>query len=157
MAVRSANFDYSTTKGILLPGFMETPDLLGTNLSSSLPGLPFAFGSSADIRDKAVARGMMSTDSLQNNPYMEKYSKTINAGAVVEPFTEFRIQLSAGLTRVENQTEFFKYDHAEQQFKHFSPQFGGNYSITTIAWKTAFTKEGANRSSPVFETFLDYR
>jgi cell surface protein SprA len=160
MGVRNASFEYRLTEGILLPGFMETPTLLGTNFNSGMPGLPFAFGSTRnDIRnqDQDILRKLMSTDSLQNQPYMEKLSKTINASALFEPFQEFRVQFTAGMTSAENHSEFFKYDPKEGKFGHYSPQMSGNFNISTIAWKTAFAKETTNRESPIFETFLDYR
>jgi len=161
MGVRNINVEYRITEGILMPGFMETPTILGTNFNSGLPGLPFAFGSTKDIRDRAVLRGLMSKDSLQNQPYMEKYSRSLAINALFEPFAEFRVQLNAGKTSAENHSEFFKWDwnlpEHEQHFRRFSQQMGGNYHITILAWRTAFVRERSNRESPIFEDFLDNR
>jgi cell surface protein SprA len=157
MGVRRAEIDYRVTEGISMPGFMETPTLLGTNFNTSMPGLPFAFGSTADIRERAVFLNLMSMDSLQNQPYIENFSKSISGSALFEPFADFQVTFNAGLTNAEDHREFFKYDQTQQKFKHFSPQMGGTYHISTIAWKTAFTKENTKRESPVFEAFLDYR
>jgi len=157
MSLRTAGFEYRVTNGILLPGFMESPTILGTNFNSGMPGLPFAFGSTADIRERATFLNLMSKDTLQNLPYMEKFSKSINVTALVEPFVDFRVQINAGLTQAENHSEFFKFDQMEGQFKSFAPQTSGNYHISVIAWKTAFAKDQSNRQNPTFETFLQHR
>jgi cell surface protein SprA len=138
---------------------METPTFFGTNFNSGMPGLPFVFGQKVDLRDQDqdVLRRIFSMDSLQNQPSIEKFSRTITAGALIEPFPDFRIQVSAERTSAERHSEFFKYDHAENQFKRFSPQFGGNHTISIIAWKTAFSKDNARRESPTFEAFLEHR
>ncbi|MCL2027701.1 MAG: cell surface protein SprA [Bacteroidales bacterium] len=167
MGVRNASFEYRVTEGILLPGFTESPTILGTNFNSMMPGLPFVFGSTRDFRNQ-VARlrenqeqvdflNYMSRDSLQNQPYMEKFNTSITATALFEPFVDFRIQFNAGLTSAETNSEFIKYDRHDEIFKSSAPQMRGNYNITTIAWKTAFVKDKANRENPTFETFLEYR
>ncbi|MDR2907223.1 MAG: cell surface protein SprA, partial [Bacteroidales bacterium] len=157
MGIRSANFEYRVTNGILLPGFMESPTLLGTNFNSAMPGLPFAFGSTQDIREKAAFMNLLSRDSLQNNPYMEKFNKTISASMLFEPFTDFRVQFNANMTKAEDNSVFYKYDWEQERFREYSPQFGGSYNITTIAWKTAFAKDNSSKESPIFQTFLDNR
>ncbi len=155
MGVRTGSINYSVTEGILLPGFMGEPTVLGTNFNTGLPGLPFAFGSTTDIREKAVMKSLMSKDSLQNQPYMEKLNKSLIASLLFEPFTDFRIQFNAQMTKTENRSEFYQYDGT--QFRSFSPQLGGNYNISVIAWKTAFKKDNDRNENPVFETFLNNR
>jgi cell surface protein SprA len=157
MSVRSANFEYRMTEGILLPGFMETPTILGTNFNSMMPGLPFAFGSTKDIREEAAFLNLISKDPLQNNSYMQKSSKTINAGAVVEPFPDFRINLTANVTEAKNSSEFYKWSDSLNAFGRFAPGMSGNYTISIIAIRTAFVSEKKNRESPTFETFLGHR
>ncbi len=157
MGFRNAGIEYQTTEGILLPGFMGTPTILGTNFNTNMPGLPFAFGSTRDIRDDAVRLNLMSKDSLQNYPYMEKFSKSISANALFEPFSELRVQFNALLTSAESHSEYFKYNATEQKFGRFSPQMSGNYNVSIIAWKTAFSKDNNLRENPIFETFLEYR
>jgi len=158
MGFRSASFEYRVTNGIMLPGFMGSPTLLGTDFATGLPGLPFAFGSTrGDIRQRAADMDLMSKDSLQNRPFMEKYTRSITVNALFEPFTDFRVQFNAGMTEARNHSEFFRYDPTEGRFRNFAPQTGGNFQITTIAIRTAFTSDRSNRISPTFETFLDYR
>jgi cell surface protein SprA len=157
MGVRNVNFEYRITEGILLPGFMETPTILGTNFNSGLPGLPFAFGSTRDIRERIVERDLLSKDPLQNNPYIEKLSKAMTASSLFEPFVDFRVQFNAGMTTVENHSEFYKYDTTENRFRSFSPQMSGNFNISIIALRTAFKKDNDNRENPTFQAFLDHR
>ncbi|MCL2414847.1 MAG: cell surface protein SprA [Bacteroidales bacterium] len=157
MGFRNVSFDYRVINGILLPGFMGSPTILGTDFATGLPGLPFAFGSTRDIRQRAAEMDLISRDSLQNRPFMQKHTRTINVNALFEPFVDLRVQLNAGKTETRNRSEFFRYDPTSGEFRNFMPQMGGNFQITTIAIRTAFISDRSNRESPVFETFLSHR
>jgi len=158
MGFRTASFEYRISNGIVLPGFMGSPTLLGTDFNTGLPGLPFAFGhTGGNIREQAAQRDMMSRDSLQNRAFMETQTRAINASALFEPLAEFRVQLTAGMTEGRNHSDFFRYDPESGQFRSFSPQTSGNFSVSTIAIRTAFSSDNDNRESPVFQRFLGYR
>ncbi|GHU85754.1 cell surface protein SprA [Bacteroidia bacterium] len=157
MMVRTAGIEYSQNSGMLLPGYMDEPDLLGTSLNTGMPGLPFAFGSQKDIKEKLAMNNFMSTDSMQNSMFEQKSNNIITANMVVEPFANFRIQLNANRTASENYTEFYKYNTKTNSFGHFSPQLGGNYSISIIALKTSFSKNDKQNNNDIFQSFLDNR
>jgi len=167
MGFRTASFEYRVTNGIVLPGFMGSPSLLGTDFNLGFPGLPFAFGwTGGDLRQQMATQDVLnglegprilSRDSLQNRPFMETQTRAINITALFEPLAEFRVQLTASMTEGRNHSDFFRYDIESGRFRSFSPQTSGNFSVSTIAIRTAFSSDNDNRESPVFQRFLGYR
>ncbi|MDR2511618.1 MAG: cell surface protein SprA [Bacteroidales bacterium] len=157
MMIRSAGVEYRMTDVTILPGYMEEPDLLGLSFKNGLPGLPFAFGDQRDIRDKVIAKGMMSKDSLQNNFFEQRKNRNFMANVVLEPFQNFKIQVNAAMQSMETRSEIFKFDYNTNEFGHFMPVIGGNYNITIIALKTAFARNDKNKNNNVYQQFLDIR
>jgi cell surface protein SprA len=157
MLVRSVGVEYNMTDATILPGFMGTPNLFGTNFKSGTPGIPFAFGQQTDIREKLVARNMMSKDSMQNAMYQENKMRSLKISALVEPVKDLKIQINAILTSNENNSEFFKYDQTSGEFGHFSPAIGGNYNISIIALRTSFAKNDDAYNNSVYQNFLNFR
>jgi cell surface protein SprA len=155
-SLKNASFTYSQTNGTFLPGFMVQPQLLGQDWTKMAPGTDFLFGSQRDIRPDAVANGWLSTDTMLNNAFARRYAETFNARVTLEPFKNFRIEVTANRNYTRNRQEYFKAD-AEGNFDSFSPTETGNFTISYFAMKTSFAKTDKEHISEVFENFKQSR
>ena len=153
---KDVQFNYSESNGTLLPGFKPQPDILGNRLMDMAPGLGFAFGGQNDIRNEAVRNGWLTADTLLNSAYVTRLTRNITARATYEPFPEFRIEFTADKTESFGHQEYFKANR-DGEFKSSSPQDRGSFSMSFITLKTAFTKDGTENVSSVFEEFKSNR
>ncbi|MCF8365575.1 MAG: cell surface protein SprA, partial [Bacteroidales bacterium] len=140
MSFKRASLSYSQGNGTFLPGFKPEPGLIGNNWGMDAPGLGFVFGDQRDIRGDAIKNGWITTDTLLNTAYATKFNEQINFRGTIEPFQDFKIELSADRTYSLNAQEYFKAD-ADGKFKSFSPVEQGSFSISMITWSTAWVKD----------------
>ena len=140
-----------------MPGFRYNPNLLGNEWSNMAPGLPFTFGSQNDIRTNAASRNWIVQNSSLNSLYKTNSSNNLNIRGTFEPFNKFRIELNANKTTSNNLQEYFRWDDENNNYNSFSPTQTGNYSISFISFRTAFSNDDENYSSSVFSNFRGYR
>lgn len=159
MLVRDVNLSWTRNEGATIPGFMLEPDILGVNLAQQAPGWEFALlGTNRGVLEKAAASGWLSTDSLLTSAYQNQFTQTYSAQATIEPFPDFRIAVTMGYSRSENNSGYFTYNRETDAFRRTNPVQSGNMNVTTILLKTAFMKTNRNdHSSEVYDRFLDYR
>lgn len=158
-SVKQASFNYTETNGTYIPGFMPVSQYLGMSPGDGgAPGFGFVFGSQANIMDKAIARGWLSKDSLQNNAYQTKMNKSLNGQINIEPIRDFKINLKFNRSESENYVAYYKYDGLYNGIVGpVSPTRTGNYSTSIITLSTLFAKTDKNNISAIFENFLSYR
>ncbi len=157
MSVKDVNFTYTKSNGIILPGFSPEPGPLGNNWNMDAPGLPFIFGSQNDIKYKAASSGWLSKDTLLNNPYITRANENLTIRATVEPIRNFKIDVTADRSYSSTYQAYFKANSQGTFDPPTSPQERGNFSMSYIIWKTAFSRDNSNNQSPVFEKMLSYR
>ncbi len=150
IALKEVSVNYTENNGTLLPGFMPEPSFVGNRLSDNAPGWGFVLGDQRDIRPKAMSSNWLSVDSMLNTAYLRRASKNLIVRANLEPLPDLRIELNADRTEALNYQEYFKMA-SDGQFRSFSPQEGGTFSLSYITWKTAFTRDRADHTSPVFD------
>ena len=139
MLLRNASLSYSQGNGIIMPGYMYSPNMLGLSFKNASPGFLFVFGGQTDIRHIAAERDWLTKDTLMNYAYQENHNRTINFRATVEPFKDFRIDVTATRNETSNYTEYFRAD-GEGKFHSYSPKTTGNFSITQFALGSFFKK-----------------
>lgn len=154
--VKNVTFSYTEGNGITLPGFMNTPVYFGNNPNLNSPGWDYVFGAQNDIVKQAQLKEWITKDSLFNSPYMVKYNQNINARATIEPFKDFKIELTANRTYTENKTAYIKAD-SNGVYTEYTPQTNGSFSITFFALNTAFVGNNSDYSNNNFENLKDYR
>jgi cell surface protein SprA len=137
MMVRNVSFSYSEGSGTSLPGFMPAPNLIGLNFATGAPGFLFVFGGQPDIRHIASDAGWLSTDTLLNIPFQTRYNQVINARALIEPFKDFRIDVTANRNLTRNFSEYY-VANSEGVFKSYTPQTNGTYTTSFFALNTFF-------------------
>ena len=157
MSVKDANFTYSKSNGIILPGFTLEPGPLGNNWDMNAPGLGFIFGSQKDIKFKAASSGWITTDTLLNNPYITRATENLTFRSTVEPVRNFKIDVTAERAYATSYTAYYKANSDGEFTNPTKPQDRGNFSMSYVIWSTAFKKDNSNDESPVFEQMLSYR
>ncbi|MEG2070828.1 MAG: cell surface protein SprA [Bacteroidales bacterium] len=151
MLVRNASLSYSEGNGTVLPGYMHSPNLFGINFATNSPGFAFVFGGQPDIRKLATDGHWLTTDSLMNSAFESRYNQTVNFRATVEPFRDFRIDITANRNYTQNFTEYFRSD-ANGVMHHYSPQTTGSFSMTFVGLSSFFSN-----SDQVFSEFREVR
>ncbi len=150
-SVKNVNINYIENKGTVLPGFLPGLGFFG----STKPTVGFIFGSQSDVRQEAAQNGWLTNYQDFNQNYTQITNRTLNLTANVDLFPDFKIDLNADRTYVSNYSE--QYDiSADGTYNSRSPYSFGNYSISTVLIKTAFSQSDENFSS-AFEDFRTNR
>ena len=151
MLVRNISANYSQGNGTILPGYMGTPNMLGLDFTDASPGFLFVFGAQPDIQAIGARNHWLTTDSLMNMAYSRTKNEVINLRATVEPFKDFRIDVTANRNFTQNFSEYFRVDEAGN-VSHFTPQRSGSFSMTYCGLKNFFANQ-----EDIFEEFENER
>ena len=151
MSVRNISANYSLGRGTTLPGYMYSATLVGHTKESSGPGFLFMFGGQPDILAIGARNHWMTTDSLMNSPYQRTKNEVMNFRASVEPFRDFRIDVSANRNFTQNFSEYFHVDEMGN-VSHYTPQRSGSFSMTYCALGTFFKNH-----DELFQEFREVR
>ena len=173
MMIKDANFQYSENRGMMMPGFMPDPGLFGTSSSGSAPGWDFVFGwYDEEFPQRAIENNWVSNSTNMNSAFATKYGTNLSAKATIEPFRDFRIDLTATRTYSENYQAYYVAvpDTVNGEIRHkweidsygdyvpYSPQQMGNFSISTIMIQTAFqSTDPVTLDSKPFDRMVDNR
>ena len=173
IGVRTLSVNYTKNGSTVLPGYLPEPSLFGagnfsgdpewgTPIASSnfAPGLPFLMGwQDRDFAIKAAERGWLTIDSTLNQPFMFRTNERVNLRVLWEPIPDLRIDITGERSFSKNITEFYDYDYKSGNFMANSFSESGNFSITTLTWKTAFFAIGREEvtSSKAFDNMKEYR
>ena len=141
-SVKNVQINYTENKGTVLPGYLPGVGFFG----SSKPTVGFVMGFQDDVRYDAARSGWLTTYPEFNQNYTQVTSKNLNMTANVDLFPDFKIDLNADRTYVDNFSE--QYDVSpDGQYNSRSPYSFGNFSISTMLIKTAFSKSDETSSS----------
>ena len=102
LAIKNVSVNYSLNEGTFIPGYKFQPHFLGLKWDEMAPTLPFVFGSQNDIRMRAASRGWLTVDSTLNTMYNQNKSTNLTVRSTVEPFKQFRVELTANKTTSNN-------------------------------------------------------
>jgi cell surface protein SprA len=151
-SVKTINVNYIENKGTVLPGFLPGQGFFG----SSKPTLGFIFGSQSDIRQESASNGWLTNYQDFNQNFTQVTNRTLNITSNIDLFPDFKIDLSADRTYVNNYSEQYDVDPTTLNYNSRSPYTFGNYSISTILINTAFGQSDENFSA-AFEDFRNNR
>ena len=150
-SVKNIQVNYTENNGTVLPGFLPGVGFFGT----TRPTVGFVLGSQSDIRYEAAKNGYLTNFPDFNQNFTQVKNKQLNLTAQMEVFKDFKIDLNADRTLAENFSE--QYDvSADGTYNPRSPYDFGNYNISTILIKTAFS-ESTDVFSQAFQDFRDNR
>jgi cell surface protein SprA len=157
-SIKNLSAAYTRTEGTFLPGYLPQTSAFGQDFNYNAPGIGFLLGSQADIRQKAVSHGWLTTDTLQNQLYVNTLNEDLHFKGSLEPFKDFRIELIAFKTQDHSYQTNFKFLPSSSSFQDLAPTTSGDYSVSYMSLATAFSKiNGIDNSSPIFNKFLGYR
>jgi cell surface protein SprA len=157
-SIKNLSGTYTRTEGTFLPGYLPQSNFFGQDFSYDSPGIGFLLGSQADLRNKAIERGWITTDTLQNQPYVTTFNSDLRLRGIIEPIKDLRIELIAFKTQDRNYQTNFKYLASTNSIENLSPTTSGTYSVSILSFATAFSKStGINNTSTTFQQFLDNR
>lgn len=154
MTARSINFTYSRQEGTLLPDYFPTVSYFGIDRATGAPGWPFVLGSQdPDIRFTAARNGWLGNSPDQSRAFDQSLNESFTANTRMEPFKDFAVQLQLRKTKTTAYSEYFVWDPEQGTYVSQSPSKNGNFSMTFISIKTAFSPEDTGRVSGVFREF----
>ncbi len=152
MMLRNVSVNYTQGNGTLLPGYMYSPNMLGLNFATKgSPGFLFVFGGQPDIQKIASERHWLTTDSLMNSSFQKRKNQTFNYRVTVEPFKDFRIDVTGNMTKTETYTEYFR-SFGDGHIEHYTPMTNGSFSITFVGLSSFF-----RNGDDVFADFMAAR
>lgn len=160
MMVRKARFTYSENLSSVIPGFTPDVKLMGLSEGFAAPGWDFVAGLQPGTKwlDDAAAKGWITQRPELNQQVTRNYTQNFDAAVTVEPFSEFRIELSANQQYSRNNTELFKdqnflLDPNAVDFQHRAYRDLGSFTVSYFTMKTLFN----NDINGLFARYEDYR
>ena len=163
MTLRTGTITYSQNSGTLLPGYDRRTNAIGMAPGFNAPGWGFITGqqnhdlNGETVRDfarTAATNGWLVQTPSIFQPYTNTRVETINARLSLEPFRGMRVELTANRTIAENRQSFFRWNNELQDYVNDSPQETGNFSVSMLTWRTAFSRDNDNFVNQVFEQVL---
>ena len=153
-SVKRMTFNYAETNGTYIPGYLQTPGFIGT----LKPTVGFTFGSQNDVREMAARRGWLTLYPDFNEQYRVNKTRQFDYTASVEPFNDLKIDIVGNRIYAENYTENYRVNDLgnELEYESLTPNSFGNFNISTLLIKTAFSSSD-ERESQTFNDFRDNR
>jgi cell surface protein SprA len=133
--------------------------LFGLSEDWQAPGWDYVTGAQPSTQwlDDAAQRGWITSNVYLNQQYLQTYTQTINAQLTLEPFDEFRIDVTANKTYAKNHSELFKVDSLGGDFAHLTPMDMGNLSMSYFTINTLFIDKTGDDYSKIFKDFENNR
>lgn len=160
MLIRKARFTYSETYGSIVPGFTPDARLMGMSEGFQGPGWGYVAGlqPSTEWLNEAATKGWITHRPELNQQVTRNYTQNFDAGLTLEPFRDFRIELTANKQYSRNSTELFKDQNftlnpSEVNFQHRAQRDFGSYTISYFSMNTLFN----NDINGLFSRYEDYR
>lgn len=161
MGLKRVALTYNENMGTILPGYLDSNQYVGMNFANQLkPGADFVFGYQPTRAwlNNAGQNNWLTRDSIFNSQLQQNYSQTYNITANVEPFRDFRIDLTLKSNFSKNLSELFKDTiGGGDEFIHLNPYQTGSFDISYVTVKTLFQKEDKNDLTEAFYNFEKYR
>jgi len=150
-SVKNIQVTYDETRGTVLPGYLPSIGFFGT----TKPSLGFVWGSQADVRYEAAKAGYLTSYDGFNQNFTQVNTKDLNLTVAVSLFPDLTIDLNAEKTSSQNFSEQYDVDRTGL-YQPRSPYNYGNYTVSTILIKTAFSASDIN-GSDAFDQMRDNR
>ena len=152
--VKRVQVNYSESNGTYLPGYLQTPGFIGT----LKPTFGYTFGSQKDIRSLSARNGWLTLYDDFNEQYTVTKTKQIDYTANLQPVNDLKIDIVGNRLYAENFAENYRINDVagELEYESLTPNTFGNFSISTIMIKTAFSKSDETESQ-AFSDFQDNR
>ena len=138
LAIRSIKFTYKEEQGTIIPGFRPETELLGLSDGFNAPGWGFVAGLQPDLERRASNDNFLfrnqdwfNKSTFFNDQIAQGKRHNITAKVLLEPFTDFDIDIDFSKDYREEHTEIFKYKN--ESFMQISRNDAGSYEFSYIA------------------------
>ncbi|HXH18740.1 MAG TPA: cell surface protein SprA, partial [Chitinophagales bacterium] len=157
IALKRVSVNYGINNGTTVPGFLPRTKIIGLTDGFTTPGLNFVFGYQPTQRwlDDAASKGWITADTNLNYQVLQFTTRTLDAKATVEPFRDFKVDLTLTKSVSENYSEYFKKQFTTGPFGHLTPTTTGSYTVSYIAVRTMFRKADDQGFTEAFRQFQD--
>lgn len=154
-SLKRAGIQYTEDYGTTLPGYMDSTQLLGTNLKTGQPGLRYLFGYQPDTNwiNQFGAKGLLSRDSLISAMIQQRYNQRLNLTAQLSPFRDFTIDVNLDKTFDKQYSELYKDTSGTSGLTRLNPYALGSFNVSYISYQTLFEKFDPNVVSATFKKF----
>lgn len=146
-AVKRVQLNYQENNGIFMPGYLPSVGFMGT----LRPTTGFVFGGQGEIRELAARNGWLTIYPEFNEQYTEVENIQFDFQTNIELLTDLKIDLSGSRAYSESYVE--NYIVTDEQYRSLTPRAFGNFNISTVLIRTAFTTSNETSS----QTFQDFR
>lgn len=160
MLVRKARFNYTETYSTTIPGFTPDVKLMGLSEGFNAPGWAFVAGDQPTDAwlDNAGRNGWITHRPELNQQIMRNYTQNFDAGVTVEPFQDFRIEVTANKQYTKNNTELYKdqiftLGPDSVSYEHRAQRDLGSYTISYFSMQTLFNSD----INGLFRRYEQYR
>jgi cell surface protein SprA len=158
LLVRKGRFNYQRTRSTFLPGLEFLPSLFGMGAGFDEPGAGFIFGAQPNnnwLLDKAENEGWFSPHICQYQDVIRDDALRWDAELTIEPFRDFRIDVTMEKDRRSSSTVLFKNYGPDDETEEWG--FGrenefGSYRISYWNLQTLF-KDSEEEINEVFDQF----
>ena len=148
--VKKIQVNYQEKNGIFLPGYTNGIGFMGT----WDPTFGFTLGSQEEVRYMAARKGWLTLYQEFNQQYTQVSNEQLGINANLVFLPDLTIEVSAGRLYSETYSENYRVEN--QQYIPLTPVTFGNFNISTILIKTAFSESTA-QSSEIFQDFRENR
>jgi cell surface protein SprA len=154
-SVKRVGIQYTEDMGTLLPGFLDSTQVLGMNFRSHQPGWGYLFGYQPDSSgiNRLGRQGLLTRDTLFNQLIQQRYNQRISVTAQLSPFRDLNIDLSLDRTYDKQYSELYKDVDGTSGLRRYNPYALGGFSISYISFQTLFTEFDPEEVSQTFRQF----
>jgi cell surface protein SprA len=156
-AVKRVGIQYNEDYGTILPGYMDSTQILGHNFKSHEPDFGFIFGYQPDTNyiNRLGSKGLLSMDTLLSAQIQQRFNQRLNLTAQVTPIRDLNIDLTLDKSFSKNYSELYKDTSKIDNvgLTRLNPYATGSFSISYISYQTMFKKFDPNVVSETFKKF----
>jgi protein involved in gliding motility SprA len=144
-AVERAQFNYEETNGTFLPGYTNDIGFVGT----LKPTTGFVFGSQAEVRELAARKGWLTLFQDFNQQYTETETRKMDYNIKIGLLKDLSLDLVGNRIYQENFVENYRVNPTTLDYRSLTPNTLGNFDISTMMIRTAFSRSDINASEPL--------
>ena len=148
-SIKKIGINYQENNGTFVPGYTQDIGFIGTLKPGS-----FVFGSQAERRREFARKGWLTLYPEFNEQYTEVEGKQLDVQVNMEPLKDLKIDINGSRVYSENYAE--NYIIQDGLYQSLTPNTFGNFNISTLLIKTAFSKSD-EFTSDAFNEFRDNR
>ena len=162
ISMKRITINYSENYSTTLPGFMQSPQLIGMNFNDGpAPGWDFILGVQPTRQwlDDAADNGWISSALTFNSTFLQNYSENLDIRANFEPLPDLRLDINMNKNYSENHSEFFRNTGTLDMpdFEHLNPMDNGSLTMSYSILGTIFDKLNTTEVTATFRQFEENR